>query len=61
MLINNGDDGFAAELVAKLNRVLDLAQACAEHGPEHNAIIADGRAALVEVADFFEVPLPEGC
>lgn len=49
---------FAAELVAKIDHVIALAEACADHAPENNAIINAGRTALVEVAAFFEVDVP---
>lgn len=46
------------DLVAKLDQVIALAEACADHAPENNAILNAGREALVEVAGFFAVDVP---
>ncbi len=56
---NSGNEAMSTELVNRISRAVDLAQACADHAPENNEIIAQGRAALGEVAAFFEVDLTE--
>lgn len=49
---------MAAELVARVDRAIALAEACADHAPENNAIIGAGRDALHSIADFFGVDVP---
>lgn len=51
-------EAMATELVAKVDRAIALAEACADHAPENNAIINAGREALREIADFFGVDVP---
>lgn len=51
-------EAMAADLVAKVDKVIALAEACADHAPENNAIINAGREALTEIAAFFEVDVP---
>lgn len=51
-------EAMAADLVARVDRAIALAEACADHAPENNAIINAGREALREIAAFFEVDMP---
>jgi hypothetical protein len=44
--------------VIKLDRVVALAEACADHAPENNAIINAGREALREMATLFGFEVP---
>lgn len=59
-LLDNFAEGeaLAADLVAKVDRTIALAEACADHAPENNAIINAGRDALRSIADFFGVDVP---
>lgn len=52
------NEAMATELVEKIGRVIDLAHASADHGPETAEIITQGRTALAEVAALFEVEVP---
>lgn len=52
---NDDSEALAKDLVSRIDRAIALAEACSDFAPENNQIVAQGRAALVEVAAFFEV------
>ena len=60
---DDDNEALASELVAKVSAVIDLCQAFADptdgNAEAHEQVITSGREALVEIAAFFEVDLPE--
>ena len=56
-LTDEPENAEAVGLVTKINRAIVLAEA-AVVSPVSREIVADGRAALAEVAAFFEVDVP---
>lgn len=52
-------EAMAAELVARLGRVIDLAEGSCIDSATNQQKVAEAREALAEVAAFFEVDVPE--
>lgn len=55
---NDDSEALAKDLVSRIDRAIAVAEACSDFAPENNQIAAQGRAALVEIAAFFEVDPP---